>query len=228
MAYDPRSERVVVIGGETAAGCADEVWSWDGAGWLRHLPASGSTLPSARKDAAIFVDAVTNELRMFGGGCGSEFSDEMWELQLPVFARSEVIGVGCAGSNGVPALSIANGTAPVLGAQMNFDYTNGPTLQGLTPVIAVGFDDQTFSGLSLPLPLAVLGLPGCTLYHSADVIQPASVTSVSGEFAYSLPLPNNSVFLGADLFLQGLHYDFSPLTNWAALSNAVGIRIGDH
>ena len=60
MAYDPRSERVVVVGGETDNGCVDEVWSWDGAGWLRHLPSSGSTLPSARKDAAIFVDAVTN------------------------------------------------------------------------------------------------------------------------------------------------------------------------
>ena len=227
-AYDPRSERVVVIGGETDNGCVDEVWSWDGAGWLRHLPASGSTLPSARKDAAIFVDAATNDLRMFGGGCGSEFSDELWELQLPVFARSEVIGVGCLGSNGVPALSIANGTAPVLGAQMDFVYDNALNSIFVTPaIVAVGFDQGTYQGIPLPLSLAVIGLPGCTLYHSNDLSFSVGVAAGAAQFTWPLTIPNDTTLLGKDVFVQGLHLEFPGSASWAAMSNAIGIRIGD-
>ena len=226
-AYDPRSERVVVIGGETDNGCVDEVWSWDGAGWLRHLPASGSTLPSARKDAAIFVDAATNDLRMFGGGCGSEFSDELWELQLPVFARSEVIGVGCLGSNGVPALSIANGTAPVLGAQMDFVYDNALNSIFVTPaIVAVGFDQGTYQGIPLPLSLAVIGLPGCTLYHSNDLSFSVGVAAGAAQFTWPLTIPNDTTLLGKDVFVQGLHLEFPGSASWAALSNTIGIRIG--
>ncbi|MDA7936702.1 hypothetical protein N9B90_02065, partial [bacterium] len=113
MAYDPLSQRVVVIGGETDSGCVDDFWSWDGIAWVKHFATSGGALPSARKGAQIFFDASANELRLHGGGCGSNYSDELWSFQLPVFARSEVIGVGCAGSNGVPTLDIVNGTTPV-------------------------------------------------------------------------------------------------------------------
>ncbi len=229
MAYDPRSERVVVVGGETDGGCVDDVWSWDGVGWTRHFASSGSTLPSARRDAAMFVDAVSGAVRMVGGGCGSEFSDELWEFQLPVFARSENFGVGCAGSNGVPTLDIVNSTAPVIGTTVDFLYDNAavgqffPTLA----VMSVGFDDQAFQGLPLPLPLVVLGLPGCTLYHSSEINEVFSVPAGASQATWSLPLPNVPGFLGQEFYFQGLHLETTTGSSWAALSNAVGIRIGD-
>jgi hypothetical protein len=92
--------------------------------------------------------------------------------------------------------------------------------------MSIGFDDQSFQGLPLPLPLAVLGLPGCTLYHSADVSSQFLASPIAGEFTYSLSLPNNTGFLAQDFFFQGLHLEFPPSANWAALSNAVGIRVG--
>jgi hypothetical protein len=226
MAYDPLSERVVVIGGETDNGCVADMWTWDGIGWVRHLATAGSALPSARKGAQLFFDTSANELRLHGGGCGTGFSDELWTFQLPVFARSETIGVGCAGSSGVPTLDLVNGTTPVIGTTLDFLYNNGPTLPGLVPIMSIGFDDQSFQGLPLPLPLAVLGLPGCTLYHSADVSSQFLASPIAGEFTYSLSLPNNTGFLGQEFFFQGLHLEFPPSANWAALSNAVGIRVG--
>jgi hypothetical protein len=226
MAYDPLSQRVVVIGGETDSGCVDDFWSWDGIAWVKHFATSGGALPSARKGAQIFFDASANELRLHGGGCGSNYSDELWSFQLPVFARSEVIGVGCAGSNGVPTLDIANGTLPVIGTTVDFVYDNGPTIAGFIPIMSIGFDDQSFQGLPLPLPLAVLGLPGCT-HHSADVSNQFLATATAGQSTWSLSLPNNPGFLGQEFFFQGLHFEFPPFANWAALSNAVGIRIGD-
>jgi len=226
MAYDPKAERVLASGGETDTGCVSDAWSWDGSAWLRLLPTNG-TLPSARRDAQLFFDPAANQLRLFGGGCGAEFSDELWVFQLPVFARSESFGVGCAGSNGVPALSLVGGALPVLGATLDFAYDNGPTVPGLVPIMSIGFEDQTFQGLPLPLPLAVLGLPGCTLYHSAEFSESFVATATAGQFSWSLSLPNNAGFLGQEMFFQGLHLEFAPSANWAALSNAVGIRIGD-
>jgi hypothetical protein len=228
MAYDPLSQRVVVIGGETDNGCVDDFWSWDGIAWVRHFATVGSALPSARKGAQIFFDASANELRLHGGGCGSNYSDELWSFQLPVFARSEVIGVGCAGSNGVPTLDIVNGTTPVIGTTVDFLYSNALNSTFVTPaIVAVGFDQSSYQGIPLPLPLAVIGLPGCTLYHSNDVSVSVGVAPGAAQFTWSLGLPNSANFLGQEMFVQGLHLEFPGAGSWAALSNAVGIRIGD-
>jgi hypothetical protein len=226
MAYDPYAERVMVSGGETDTGCAIDAWTWDGIAWLRLLPTNG-TLPSGRRGAQLVFDTAANQLRLHGGGCGAQFSAELWSFQLPAFARSDSFGAGCAGSNGVPMLSVVGGTLPVLGATLDFAYDNGPTILGITPIMSVGFDDESFQGLPLPLPLAALGLPGCTLYHSGEVSESFVATPTASQFTWSLSLPNNAGFLGQEFFFQGLHLELPPAANWAALSNAVGIRIGD-
>ena len=157
-----------------------------------------------------------------------QFSDELWELQLPVFARSETFGVGCAGSNGVPTLAIVNGTTPVIGTTVDFLYDNALNSLFFTPaVISIGFDRDSYQGLPLPLPLAVLGLPGCTLYHSNDVNEAVAVPPGAAQATWSLPLPNVPGFLGQEFYFQGLHLELTQGPGWAALSNAVGVRIGD-
>lgn len=66
------------------------------------------------------------------------------------------------------------------------------------------------------------------LYHSAELTAAASSTPVVGEFSWSVPLPTDPVYLGQEFFFQGLHLDLGLLpTSVAAMSNAVGIRIGD-
>ena len=227
MAYDAKAERVVIIGGETDNGCVNDAWAWDGIVWTKLIPSGGSSLPSVRKGSQLLFDTSGNRLLLHGGRCNAGFSDELWDIQLPVFARTESIGVGCAGSNGVPTLAIANGTTPVTATTVEFSYGNGPTFPGIIPIMSVGFDTQSFQGLTLPLPLALLGLPGCTLYHSADVSTSFLSTLMAGEFTWSLSLPNNTNLLGQEFFYQGLHIELPPSASWAAMSNAIGIRIGD-
>ena len=227
MAYDPNAERVLVSGGETDTGCVQDAWSWDGSAWLRLLPTNGS-LPSGRRGAQLVFDTAANELRLHGGGCGTAFSDELWTFQLPVFARSESFGVGCAGSNGVPTLDIVNGTTPVIGTTVDFLYSNALNSFLVTAaIVAVGFDQSSYQGIPLPLPLAVIGLPGCTLYHSNDLSVSVGVAAGAAQFTWSLGIPNNATFLGLEVFVQGLHLEFAGAGSWAAMSNAVGIRIGD-
>jgi len=42
-----------------------------------------------------------------------------------------------------------------------------------------------------------------------------------------LLLPNNPGFLGQEFYFLGLHLEVTQGLGWAALSNAVGVRIGD-
>jgi hypothetical protein len=115
-----------------------------------------------------------------------------------------------------------------LGAQLDFLYSNALNAIIVTPaIVAVGFNQSSYQGIPLPLPLGVIGLPGCTLYHSNDLSFAVGVAAGSAQFTWSLGLPNSANFLGQEMFVQGLHLEFPGAANWAALSNAVGIRIGD-
>jgi len=226
MVYSPKSRGVIIYGGDHQDGCAGDLWRWDGAAWLRLLYWADAQ-PAPRTETVLYVDASSGDAHVLGGRCDAGWRDDHWLLHLPVFATSEVIGVGCAGSNGVPTLSIASGE-PVLGSTVDFSYTNALMSPVVTPaIVAMGFSDVAYQGIPLPLPLAVIGLPGCSLYHSNDLSFSVGVAPNSAQFTWSLPIPNNAAFLGQEWFVQGLHLEFPGSGPWAAMSNAVGIRVGD-
>jgi hypothetical protein len=227
MQYDPRAERVVVIGGETDTGCVDDVWSWDGAGWTRHFPSGTSTLPSARRDAASFVDAVTGTLSLIGGGCGGTFSDEVWEFQLPVFSRWQSYGNGCVASNGqVPDLRVSDTSAPVIGQTMVLEvdhvpYFLGPTIGGL------GFQRDSFLGLPIPAELTSLGLPGCFAWSGLDVQFTMGLPNAQGLATFSLALPNQANLLGFEVYFQAMCFEPPGYSRFASVSNGLAVRIGN-
>ena len=55
----------------------------------------------------------------------------------------------------------------------------------------------------------------------------ANESQAQGEFEFSITLQSDPSYLGQEFYFQGLNYDLSNLPVWAAVSNAVGIRIGD-
>ncbi|MEC8253501.1 MAG: kelch repeat-containing protein [Planctomycetota bacterium] len=227
MVFDARTEHAVVVGGETALGCVDEVWSWDGTGWTRYFADAASVLPSPRVGAAAFADDATGALRLVGGGCGGAALDDLWELRLPLLARVESFGSGCVGSNGVPRLELANGSAPVLGQTLDFRYSNAPNALFITPaILSFGYRRDSYLSQPLPLSLAAVGLPGCTLYHSADLNIPVPVAPGAGQAQWSTTLPAAPAYLGQRFYFQGLHLEFAGGPAWAAMSNALGIRVG--
>ena len=227
MVFDARAEHAVILGGETSLGCVDEVWSWDGGGWTRFFADNASVLPSPRTGAAAVSDDATGALRLFGGGCAAGPLDDLWELQLPLLARAESFGSGCVGSNGVPRLELANGSAPVPGQTLDFRYSNAPNSLFITPaILSFGYRRDSYLGQALPLPLAGIGLPGCTLYHSADYNIPLAVSPGAGQASWTMTLPATPAYLGQRFYFQGLHLELVAVGPWAAMSNAVGIRVG--
>jgi len=224
MAYDPRSERVVVHGGEGSSGCLADVWSWDGSGWTLHLPQG--TAPSARRGAAMYHDAAANQLRLFAGGCGTSYTNDLWSLQLPVFARSEVYGTGCMGSAGMPTLAVEAPSTPVIGTTLTLRYSNVPGT--FIPALgAYGFSRTSWSGIPLPVDLGVAGLPGCPLHQSAEVTATLAAPNGTGVVLWPIPIPNQPALLGGEVFFQTLHLELPTYPRWGSISNGLAVRLGD-
>jgi hypothetical protein len=224
MAYDPRSERVLLFGGTTAAGPQQDAWSWDGSEWTRHLVQSGA-IPSTRAGAQLVFDTVSNRMLLYGGGTDSSFNNDMWELSPPVFARAEPYGTPCIGSRGPLGLQVANYTLPVVGQTFQMEVTNIPVF---APAIGYyGFSNTLFNGVPLPLALDFVQFFGCFAYMSADrnVLLPAA-NNATGITVWNLPIPLDPAFLSMHVYFQALTLEFGGARR-GTLTNGIDARIGD-
>ncbi len=224
MTYDPRSERIVLHGGATTAGCQSDVWSWNGTAWILHTPGAG-TIASARTDAQLVHDQASNTLRLFGGGCGSSSTSDFWSLTMPTFASAVAYGQPCVGSAGPLGLRVLPGSLPVIGQTFRMELTNVP---GFAPCFGLlGFSNTTIAGAPLPLALEFLNMPGCLAYMSKDMNFPLSLqTNVSLPTPWDLALPLDPVFLSLHIYLQGLTLEFGS-ARFATATNGIDARIGD-
>ena len=222
MAYDRRSEHIVLHGGETV-GCENDAWSWNGTQWFRHT--ATSSWPSSRSGAALWLDPATNQLLLFGGGCGTNYTNELWELSLPAFARTNSYGTACVGSNGPLALSAVGSSLPVIGQTFQLEMSGIPLF---SPCVGyVGFSNTQFSGVPLPLPLDFVRMYGCFAYMSADLTFPLPApNNATNTTQWNLPIPPDPVFLAMHIYLQGLALEFGGVRR-ATVTNGVDARIGD-
>ena len=122
------------------------------------------------------------------GGVRARFAPASWQ----------VVGHGCAGSNGVPALQPVGGQRPFAGEDFALALTGLPS----GPVTGLlGFSRSNWGGLPLPLDLIVIGMPGCILY--SDIVITLGIPSAGGVGTWTLPIPADASLLG-DRFLQQL------------------------
>ena len=209
MVYDSARGVCVLTGGldPTTGNAIVDTWEFDGAAWTQVNNAT-----TGRYAASLAYDAARRRVVQFGGADPVTFNNlaDTWE-----YSRATVVGSGCAGSNGVPALSAAAG--PRLG--QNYDHT----LANLNPTIPVAVLVLSLQQVA-PVPLAVIGMPGCTAYIGPDVLLTLNATAGSANFV--LAIPNTLALVGQSVFTQGLSLD--PNVNAASLttSNALDGRIG--
>lgn len=119
----------------------------------------------------------------------------------------------------VPTLTLAGATRPVLGTSWNLN---------LSAVPATGVLGADIFGVTDPnVPdLFFLGLPGCGLRASPDLINVWPVTGST--HSYGLSLPNNPSFIGLDLFTTGAVFQVPPVNAFGAItSNGVKGHLGD-
>jgi len=77
LAYDSAHSQVVMFGGFSNSGDANDTWLWDGSNWSQASPANS---PSARDTSALVYDAAHGKVVLFGGqvGCAACWTNETW------------------------------------------------------------------------------------------------------------------------------------------------------
>jgi hypothetical protein len=235
LVYDSTRNRLVAHGGHYQTGYQNplrETWVWDG------IWADLQTPPniSGRALFAMAFDAARGRVVAHGGIDYSiaPFGDtiELVPVTLPApYVEPAVSGFAFTNECqhiGGPFLTVTS--KPVLHTAGQFAWI-GETL-GLgcadiggpfTPVpvaLVYGTSNQSWGGVPLPWPLAVLGRPDCLL---AVEPQLTFVSTVATQFSRAIPIPNAPALVGTQHFFQLIGN--SAAGPWFT-SNGVGIRIG--
>ncbi len=109
-----------------------------------------------------------------------------------------LFGSACAGSLGLPT-SGATGL-PVVGGNVRFSLASVPA--GAPGLLNLGASTTTWNGVPLPLSLAFLGAPGCSLLTEPGAGIPI-VVGAAGTTSVTVQLPDN-----AGLLAQSVHGQF--------------------
>jgi hypothetical protein len=213
LAFD-REHQVVTLFGGTDGAYRDDTWIWDGSAWA---PVTTTSQPTARSGFGMVWHDARQQLVAFGGGNGG-FLGDTWTSD---HAGASTYGAGC----GNPPLTFepVAGQRPILGQQCGATIDHAPLAIG---GVAMGWSRATYGPFLLPVALSSIGMPGCDLWQSADVLglvaSPLSATSMS--FSYAVPAVPS--LIGGHVYLQA--YAVAPGENpaWLIASNGIDWRLG--
>jgi hypothetical protein len=113
------------------------------------------------------------------------------------------LGVGCAGTGGIPALTAT--TPPDLGQQFSLALSHLPPAGGLF-AMAIGFSDTVLPGFgALPFEFAAFGAPSC--YAWCDIVSTDFRIHAGPSATYDIHLPNVPAYAGLVFFQQAYVFD---------------------
>ncbi len=118
-----------------------------------------------------------------------------------------------------PGLTLTAATRPILGSTWSLNVTNVPAT-GTLGVDILGFTDPGFDDLTF------LGLPGCGLRSSLEVVSPWAPTGASHSYLLAIPpspsLANHHLFTTAAVFVPGANA-FGAVT-----ANGIDGKLGNY
>jgi hypothetical protein len=253
MTYDPVRRVVVVAGGGMdfttypfRMGFAD-LWAWDGttlrcyqprsappgAGLGVDLPWTACAFDPLRARMVLFVAGQTWELNFiyheWNGITTHHLDIYHFHAQAPQpinpilrQAAHYNIGDGCPGSAGTPSITSPAGGLPWIGEDFELELRDIP--RGNTCVMWLGTSATYWQGHPLPLDLAVIGMPGCFLHASADIIVP--LFNWTGTVRVRFRLPYDISMSGVIFYDQALVLDPGANAFGATVSSACRGLIG--
>ncbi|HLQ39304.1 MAG TPA: hypothetical protein VK348_15955, partial [Planctomycetota bacterium] len=226
MSYDAARGRTVWFGSGGYLLYPMDTWEYDGTSWTQVTSGTG---PWGRWATAMAYDPARGRMVLFGGGysdCSvlleTTFSDT-WELLPPRTPTWTRHGTGCAGSNGVPLLAPAPGSVPALGSTLQLQLHSLPAQPGAA-LLVFGFDFTQWNTTPLPMPLAAVGLPGCSLWIAPVAGAQRFVAHAGGNASVPIAIPANPSLAGVVVATQALVFD--PATpSGAAVTNGGILRL---
>jgi hypothetical protein len=224
MAYDPKSERVLLHGGQDSSGALGDTWSWNGRDWAIHQKQVGES-PAPRIGSQLVHESGSNKFLLIGGGRDAFYSNEIWEITLPTYARATLFGQPCVGTGGPLGLAVVNNSLPVIGTTFQMQVTNVPAF---SPSIGwYGTSNTTINGLPLPLNLDPIQIFGCFAYMDAAFNMSLGLPGTSTRTTpWNISIPLNPELLSVHVYFQALVLEFGG-TRRGTMSNAIDAKIGD-
>jgi hypothetical protein len=224
LAYDTSAQRVMLFGGTSSFGATPTVladtWEFDGATWV-NLSLAGS--PPARRSHVMAYDEARQRVVVFGGrdSGGNSLADTWIMRTVPLTASATTFGAGC----GQPPLGLVPDSAgrPVIGQIGSATVVDAPTS---ATFVAMGSSNQTYGPFALPVTLAGIGMIGCDLYQSSEVLGLSTTPMSPTTRSFSLAIPNTQSLIGIHVYLQA--YAFAPGANPLSviISNAIDWHLG--
>ena len=132
---------------------------------------------------------------------------------------------GCPGSGGTVPLIQTGGGSPTVG-NGQFSLLLSKALGNTTALLLMGASASSWGGIPLPLDLSALGMPGCFLLVSPDIVF-ARTTSPAGLASVPVPIPPipSPVLIGAQIHFQWYVVDPGPLPAPGALTKRLRVLV---
>lgn len=217
MAYDSKLGLTILFGGFSAKNkYLADTWAWDGKDW-RFIATIGK--PAARTDAAMVYDSTRNQLILYGGDNGGWLRDT-WQFVPGPGPSYTTFGAGCAGVRGKPFLSTRLGQLPIAGREFTVQINNMPLVGPAW--MFLGFSKDFYGRLRLPLDLTPIGMTGCSLLVSGDLLFP--VPNILGLGLWTVKLPID--LAGKTFYNQGIVFDAKANALGLILSNGGQANVG--
>ena len=103
--------------------------------------------------------------------------------------------------------------------------TNLPPAPGTYNLI-LGVSNRSWSGVPLPIGMAIIGMPGCNLLVSGELFVPPTIHP-GGAANIAITVPANAALIGASVFVQAMISD--PLSEnpvGATMTNGAVFVVG--
>ena len=215
MTHDWTTGETILCGGyDSNNNSRNDCWAFDGTDWTDISAITGSGQLTGRYSQAMCYDTVRKLVVLYGGNPDLR---ETWEL-----SRAwpwTPFGTGCAGSAGVPGLTLTGCSVPALGSTFSLEIVNLPPSPGAAYMIT-GFSDTVWNGTPLPWSLSSVGMPACNLNVAPDPSLTAMFLHGGSTFTWSKSIPNVPALQGVQFFNQVMSIDPAAPNGKAAFSNA--------
>ncbi len=185
MVYDKSRRRTVA-----AVASFPELWEYNGAAWSPIDSMKNVFFGYPR--AMAFHDASNRSVYLNYGSPGAS-SNGTWELVTSGSrATTQTFGVGC----GNPELKVRVDLPPIIGNLWEIKVTNAPT-HVLNVYGVMGFSRTSNFGIPLPIDLAPIGAPGCSLLVRQD-----TVGGRAPWYPWRIHIPGDPSLAGIRVYMQ--------------------------
>lgn len=205
----PLRGRVVMHGGRGTSGWLTDTWEWDGTDWTERQPAHDGHTDVG---GVMAFDHALGRVLLLKTAIGAH-----WDYGAVNPASVTSFGFGCTGTAGPATLEALS--SPWLADR--FRLHHAPPIGGRPAFAIFGASRSSWGAFSLPLDLAPIGMPGCALLASADLVLPFPSVPL-----LDLPVPADVRLVGSTLYAQAWIADPAANLFGAIASNGLAVTIG--